>query len=182
VIRRYYFDGPLVDLAEGLIGPNIKGAATQLSFKMRGNTQRVPWHQDNGYGQLDPPNSITTLTALEDSDEENGCLWIVPGSHREGLLATYAHGEGDRDIDVRPDVSRAIPVPLRAGEALMIHSLMLHSSQGNRSPHRDRRLLFMRYADADAIEVYRAGRPRLGKLLRGVTRFPEVAAYESDLH
>jgi hypothetical protein len=41
--------------------------------------------------------------------------------------------------------------------------------------------LFMRYADADAVEVYNDGAPRLGRLLRGQTRFDEVAAYEAEL-
>jgi len=39
----------------------------------------------------------------------------------------------------------------------------------------------MRYADADAVEVYNGRRPRLGRLLRGVTKFPEVEAFEEDL-
>ena len=72
--REFYFRGPLVSIAEQLIGPNIKGATSQLTFKMRGNTKPFAWHQDNGYGELDPFNTLTTLTALDDSDEQNGCL------------------------------------------------------------------------------------------------------------
>ena len=45
----------------------------------------------------------------------------------------------------------------------------------------DRRILFLRYADADAVELYNDRRPRLGALLRGETRFPEVAAFEKEL-
>jgi hypothetical protein len=47
LVRRYYFDGPLVDVAQQLIGPNIKGATSQLTFKMRGNIKPFGWHQDN---------------------------------------------------------------------------------------------------------------------------------------
>jgi len=46
---------------------------------------------------------------------------------------------------------------------------------------RDRRVLFLRYADADAVEVYNDRVPRMGRVVRGHSRFPEVAAYESDL-
>lgn len=182
-VRRYYFQGPLVDLAEALIGPNVKAAASQLTYKMRGNTQRVPWHQDNGYGELDPYNSITTLTALEDVDEGNGCLWIAPGWHRRGALPTsrFDHSQPGKDIAADVDEADAVPVRLKAGEALMIHVFMPHKSEGNPSPSRDRRMLFLRYADADAVEVYRDRRPRLGRLVRGVTRFPEVEAFEADL-
>ena len=52
IVRDYYFARPLVGVAEQIIGPNIKGATSQLTFKMKGNTRPFPWHQDNGYGEL----------------------------------------------------------------------------------------------------------------------------------
>jgi len=70
---------------------------------------------------------------------------------------------------------------MKAGESIVFHCWMLHKSEDNRSTTRDRRILFMRYADADAVEVYNDGAPRLGRLLRGQTRFDEVAAYEAEL-
>src|SRR5689334_23039029 len=71
LVRDFYFRGPAVDVAEALIGPNVKGATSQLTFKMRGNTQSFAWHQDNGYGELDPYNAISVLTALDDCDVAN---------------------------------------------------------------------------------------------------------------
>ena len=81
IVRDYYFQGPLVDVAQQIIGPNIKGATSQLTFKMKGNTRPLLWHQDNGYGELDPYNAMSCLTALDDTDQENGCLWLIPGSN-----------------------------------------------------------------------------------------------------
>ena len=181
--RRYYFRGPLVDVAEKLIGPNIKGATTQLTFKLRGNTMPFGWHQDNAYGELDPYNGISTLTALDDADEENGCLWLIPGSHHNGqaMQRTQEQVKVNRDINLEVDDSKAVPMPMKAGEALIFHCWMLHRSEGNRSKDRDRRIYFMRYADADAVEVYNDRKPRLGPLLRGATRFPQVEAYEAEL-
>ncbi len=184
VVRQYYFRGPLVDVAEQLIGPSIKGATSQLTFKMRGNTTPFGWHQDNGYGELDPYNALTTLTALDDSDEENGCLWIIPGSHKQGQLDVGYTGDKKAALDsinLNVDERKAIPVPMRAGEAMIFHCWLLHKSEGNRSKDRDRRILFLRYADADAVEVGNDRMPRLGKLLRGQSRFSEVEAYESNL-
>ncbi len=187
LVRRYYFEGPLVDVAQQLVGPNIKGAASQLTFKMRGNTQSFGWHQDNGYGQLDPANAISTLTALDDADEENGCLWIIPGSHQRGQIdisgrLTAESKAAGKDLSVEvTDGDEAISLPFNAGDALVLHCHVLHRSEGNRSTNRDRRILFLRYADADAVEVYNERRPRLGPLLRGATRFPEVAAFEGEL-
>ncbi|MDA1177594.1 MAG: phytanoyl-CoA dioxygenase family protein [Planctomycetota bacterium] len=184
IVRDYYYRGPLVDVAEQLIGPNIKGATSQLTFKLRGNTMAFGWHQDNSYGELDPYNSLTTLTALDDTDESNGCLWIVPRSHQQGQVEpglTLAHKKAEISVALSGDESQAIPVPMRAGEAIVFHCWMLHKSEGNSSLDRDRRILFMRYADADAVEVYNNRQPRLGKLLRGHTKFPEVAAFEQSL-
>ena len=182
--RRYYFWGPLVDIAQQLIGPNIKGATSQLTFKLRGNTMPFGWHQDNGYGHLDPYNTITTLTALDDTDEGNGCLWVIPGSHRQGQIEVTLTPEqkaAGKEIVVPADDSLAIPRPMKAGEALVFTCWTLHKSDGNHSTTRDRRILFLRYADADAVEVYNDRRPRLGRLVRGNSRFPEVTAFEADL-
>ncbi len=186
VVRRYYFSGPLVDVAEAFIGPNIKGATSQLTFKMRGNTKPFAWHQDNGYGELEPYNAISCLTALDDTDRENGCLWIIPGSHKTGQIAVGESGSAEakkamKEIRVEADESKAVPVPMKAGECLIFNCWTLHKSDGNFSKDRDRRILFLRYADADAVEVYNRRRPRLGRLVRGRTRFPEVEAFESDL-
>ena len=183
-VRRYYRSGPLVDVMEQLIGPNIKGATSQLTFKMRGNTMPFGWHQDNGYGELDPYTTVTTLTALDDADEENGCLWLIPGSHRIGQIPvdrSAADRSATKEVVVSVDDRSAIPLPLKAGSVLLFSCWMLHKSEGNRSLDRDRRILFLRYADADAVEVYNERRPRLGPLLRGTTRFPEVRGFEADV-
>ena len=181
-IRHYYFHGPLVDIATQIIGPNLKAVTAQLTFKMHGNTVPFLWHQDNTYGELEPYTALTMLTALDDTNVENGCLWLIPGSHKRGP-ATLPDPEEklaplSRKLEV--DETRAVPVPMKAGDALCFHCWMLHKSGGNHSDAH-RRILFMRFADADAVEVYNNKTPRLGRLLRGTTRFAEVEAYESDL-
>lgn len=183
IVRKYYFNGPLVDVAQQLIGPNIKGVTSQLTFKMRGNTMPFGWHQDNGYGELEPYNTLSTLTALDDSDEENGCLQIIPGSHKQGQIAVYRSSEdrkANKEVVVDADDAKAVPLPMRAGESVVLHCWMPHKSEGNHSKTRDRRIVFLRYADADAVEVYNDRQPRLGRLLRGTTNYPEVAAFESN--
>jgi len=183
-VRDYYFEGPLVDIASQLIGPNIKGATSQLTFKMRGNTKPFGWHQDNGYGELEPYNALTTLTALDDTDRGNGCLWLIPGSHKQGQIKVEQDEEQKKkgsEIIVDADDSLAVPMEMKAGDALIFNCWMLHKSDGNYSTDRDRRILFLRYADADAIEVYNEGRPRLGRLVKGTTKFKEVEQFEAAL-
>lgn len=179
LVRSYYFDGPMVDIAERVVSPNLKAVTSQLTFKMRGNTKPFGWHQDNGYGELDPYTAISCLTALDDTDRENGCLWVVPGSHKRGQIG-LDRDTGRSEIVMDVDESEAVPVPMKAGEALFFHCWMLHKSDGNLSNERDRRLVFCRYADADAVEVYNDRRPRLGRLLRGETRFDAVREFEME--
>jgi len=182
--RAYYFEGPLVDIAGQLIGPNIKGATSQLTFKMKGNTKPFGWHQDNGYGELEPYNALTTLTALDDTDRGNGCLWLIPGSHRNGQIRvaqTEEQKKGHSEIVVEADDSLAVPMEMKAGDVLIFSCWMLHKSDGNYSTDRDRRILFLRYADADAVEVYNGRQPRLGRLVKGTTKFDEVKNFEADL-
>lgn len=183
-VKDYYFNGPLVDIASKIIGPNIKGATSQLTFKMKGNTKPFGWHQDNGYGELDPYNALTTLTALDDTDRGNGCLWLIPGSHKDGQVRV-SQNEGQKksqsEIIVEADDSLAIPMEMKAGDALIFNCWMLHKSDGNMSDTRDRRILFLRYADADAVEVYNDRKPRLGKLVKGRTKFKEVETFEANI-
>ena len=184
IARQYYFNGPMVDIAQQLIGPNIKAATSQLTFKMRGNDKPFAWHQDNIYGELSPYNAITSLTALDDADVENGCLWIVPASHKEGQLEngnTPDTLDEKKAVELDIDDSRAVPAPIKAGECLFFHCHLLHKSEGNRSNDRDRRILFLRYADANAIEVYNNNQPRLGRLVRGTTEYAEVEQFEAEL-
>jgi ectoine hydroxylase-related dioxygenase (phytanoyl-CoA dioxygenase family) len=98
--------------------------------------------------------------------------------HDQGKSATDEKFRPEQAIEV--DESRAVPVPMKAGECLFFHGWTLHQSNGNFSD-RDRRILFFRYADADAIETDKGGAPRLGRLLRGTTQFDQVRAFEADL-
>jgi ectoine hydroxylase-related dioxygenase (phytanoyl-CoA dioxygenase family) len=183
-VRDYYFDGPMVDIAAQIIGPNVKGATSQLTFKMKGNTKPFGWHQDNGYGELEPYNALTTLTALDDTDRGNGCLWLIPGSHKQGQIRVMQSEEQKKsqsEIVVEADESLAVPMEMKAGDALIFNCWMLHKSDGNYSADRDRRILFLRYADADAIEVYNNGKPRMGRLVKGSTKFDEVKQFEANI-
>jgi hypothetical protein len=171
VMREVMYRNPLVDAMTHLIGPNVKAASNQLVFKHAGDNNPYHWHQDNGFGPLDPDNNVTCWIALDDTHEYNGCLWVLPGSHQQGVLEHTA-SRGRERIAAIADESAAIPLPMKAGECVVFHGNLLHTSKGN-TTDKLRRAYFFRYADADAIEVL-TGRPRIGKLLRGESRFAEV--------
>lgn len=171
LIRDIMYRSPLVDVMTQVIGANIKAASNQLVFKSPGDERPYDWHQDNGFGPLEPDTTISCWMALDDIHEQNGCLWIIPGSHKDGRLEHRAERDRER-IAVVEDEEKAIPVLLKAGECIFFHGDLLHKSKGN-STNKVRRAFFFRYADADAIETL-TGEPRIGKLLRGVSQFPEV--------
>ena len=57
----------------------------QAVYKKPGTKDEFPWHQDNGYTYIEPQAYLTCWVALTDTDESNGCPWVMPGLHRRGL-------------------------------------------------------------------------------------------------
>jgi ectoine hydroxylase-related dioxygenase (phytanoyl-CoA dioxygenase family) len=171
VLRDLLYRSALPDIMVQLIGPNVKLASNQLVFKQPGDMRPYSWHQDNGFGPLDPENNVTCWMALDVTNERNGCIWVLPGSHKSGRL-THRQERGRERIAQIDDEQAAVPVRMKAGECLLFHGNLLHMSKANETS-RIRRAFFFRYADADAIEIL-TGQPRIGRLLRGTSKFPEV--------
>jgi hypothetical protein len=119
----------------------------------------VPWHQDGGklWGLSREPE-LQIWTALDDAPEAGGCLEFLPGSHHQGL-ATPLGGVVPQRLVARADAERrAVSVPVRAGEALLIHNRVWHRS--GRGQAGRRRLAFsVCYMDA-RTECLRTRRPR----------------------
>jgi ectoine hydroxylase-related dioxygenase (phytanoyl-CoA dioxygenase family) len=144
----------------------------------------VPWHQDFAYWTRTQPSChITVNVMLDDADEQNGCLWFVPGSHRLGLLPRLPFDvpvEAIRrhlpaDFEWRP-----VAAPLRAGQATIHHSHTLHGSYPNQSD-RWRRAIVLNYMGAhvrsgDELPLL-AGLPPIpvGQVVQG-RHFPIVLA------
>ena len=75
----------MVGIAVELIGPDVSLFQSMLLMKPpRFGGQKV-WHQDNAYFRLEPNNVFGFWIALDDADVENGCMHVIPGSHREGI-------------------------------------------------------------------------------------------------
>lgn len=151
----------------------------------------VPWHQDYSYwARTGPPAHITMFITLDDMSAANGGLEYIPGSHRLGLLpAADFGGEMDALLDHLPaeqrDRFRPVPVQLKAGQASIHHSHLIHGSRGNRSD-RPRRAIVLNYM-ADGTRVIDGSAPLLkgvppiaaGQLLSGEF-FPLVLPYDGS--
>ena len=82
----WIFAPEMLDLVEPLLGPDIGVFACHLLQKPPAVGKRVPWHEDSAYwrGVLQPMQVASLTLALEPSLAENGCLRVVPGTHRQG--------------------------------------------------------------------------------------------------
>ena len=161
-VRRMCTAGRHVPLVVQLMGPNVCLTHTQFLTKLpdAGETRSdIPWHQDNGYGRLEPMTDLTVWLALTDTDEENGCVHVVPGSHRAGLLE---HGTSGLNPLLReiPAGGEPVAVALRAGEAVAFTGLTVHGSGPNRSA-RPRTGFYVRYCAPEARMLSEGGRPVL---------------------
>jgi phytanoyl-CoA hydroxylase len=102
----------------------------------------LPWHQDNGYTPLLPDEYVTCWLALDDADESNGCLWVLPGSHLHG---TQRHHNTDGPFRQGYDGDdTGVPVPVRRGSVLVFSSLLFHRS-GPNVTDRPRRAWIIQY-------------------------------------
>jgi ectoine hydroxylase-related dioxygenase (phytanoyl-CoA dioxygenase family) len=129
----------ILDAVEDLLGPDLLVHSTSAFAKRPGSPEFVSWHQDSYYWGLTPPRLASAWVALSDSTPENGCLRVVPRSHRRSRLlhTTRPHehnllGTGLHVTD-DVDVSRAVDVRLRAGEMSFHHMDIVHGSGPNRS-------------------------------------------------
>ncbi|MCA1595842.1 MAG: phytanoyl-CoA dioxygenase family protein [Chloroflexi bacterium] len=150
--RDILYKPEILDLAEGVLGtPNIQLYHDQALYKPALHGDEVPWHQDNGYWKLEPAGAVSLWIALDDADEENGCMRVVPGSHLAGLAGHQRAGQYIAQLKADADESLAVPVPLPAGSGMFHHCLTLHSTKPNRTP-RQRRAWVMHYIPAGTTQ------------------------------
>ena len=130
-------------------------------------------YQDTAYWELSDDRVVTAWIALTDSNTGNGCVRVVAGSHRTGMLAhDLARDRYNRLLRgqiaaVSVAAERVVPLELRAGQMSLHHGRLLHSSPGNPSDAM-RVGLAVRYVSPDV----RPGGPRQGAtLVRGIDRF-----------
>ncbi len=115
----------------------VKFMQSMLFVKPPGK-QGQAWHQDERYIPTRDRSLIGAWIAVDDATVENGCLWVVPGSHRSGyLFPTRDHGEPE-EYDGNDQAygfadGAAVPVEVKAGSVVFFNGYLLHKSLRNRS-------------------------------------------------
>lgn len=126
----------LIETVRDLLGDDLLLFRSTLMLKPAHHGSAHAFHQDSAYWPMDPPSLVTVSIALTDSTSENGCIQVIPESHKWGLQqwGRIWRDEGEKMTD-RDDVdtSTAIEVPLKVGSALMFHSLVAHGSGANKT-------------------------------------------------
>lgn len=145
----------ILDPLESVMGPNIRAIGSKLNLKAAGVGSPVEWHQDLGFHPHSNDNLLAVGIAFDDCSLVNGCLLVIPGSHRGPVLDHHQDGYFIGAVDVKAlkiDVARATPVEMSAGSIEIHHVRMLHASAPNTSPN-PRRLLLFDMAAADAFPI-----------------------------
>ena len=181
-------DSAMTDMVAALIGPDVKHHHCKINLKLPGSHTEVRYHQDFAYTPHTNDDVVTALLMLDDMTMENGCLMVVPGSHRGPMFSLFA---GDRFTGfVDPAEERALrereePILGRAGSVCLMHTRLAHGSEPNRSAA-PRGLYICVYSAADAFPIARnpmpnrnegmavRGRPtRRARLTEAVIELPE---------
>ncbi len=146
VFDKICHNSKILDAIESIIGKNILICGTTLFIKNPNEKGFVSFHQDAKYIGLEPYNWVTAWIAVTDSNENNGCMRMMPGSHKKDLKNhnqkfddnnLLTRGQTIEDISI----SETEPVILKAGQMSLHHPKIIHGSGLNKS--KDRRIGFV---------------------------------------
>ena len=134
----------VLEVVRAAMGEDVVLLATGFFSKPPGLTEKyVAWHQDTTYWGLEPPFAATLWIAIDDADVENGCLRVIPGTHKKGLLPHGKSGNAgnmlgaDQEIDESLlELDKAVDLELKAGQASLHDGITVHGSNPNRSTRR----------------------------------------------
>ena len=163
----------ILDAVESVIGKNILICGTTLFIKNPNEKGFVSFHQDAKYIGLEPHNWVTVWLAVTDANEHNGCMRMLPGSHKENLK-NHEQKFDENNLLTRGQtitgvpLNKTEPVILKAGQISLHHPLVVHGSGINKSNDRRIGFVIQSYIGTNVKQV-------LGKnsvqLARGIDKF-----------
>lgn len=137
------FDPGILALVEPILGEDLALFSTHFICKPKGNGKRVPWHEDSAYwkDQINPMEVVTVWFALDPSTRENGCMMVIPETHRTGSKGFSDYDAVDptknvfaTEISARQrDDSRRVLIELQPNQCSLHDSRIMHGSEANTS-------------------------------------------------
>ena len=153
-------NGPARQIAEEVLQEEVTPVNMQYFNKPPGIGQATPPHQDGYYFHLTPCKAVTGWLALEEVDEENGCIHYVRGSHKmdgfreHGQSGVLGFSQGMTDFGTEEDLAGTVSFPGSAGTFLMHDARTIHWAGANKSHTRSRRALgFIYYAKSAQTDL-----------------------------
>ena len=148
--RRTLCHESILDIVEQLIGPGVSHNGHKLNMKYPKFGSPVEWHQDWAFYPHTNDDLLAVGLAIDDMSVENGCLMVIPKSHRGPVYNHHQDGAfigAVTERDFKPD--SAVPVEIKSGGVSIHHVRSLHGSAVNASD-KPRRLLLLQYCAVDA--------------------------------
>ncbi|MGF1484998.1 MAG: phytanoyl-CoA dioxygenase family protein [Opitutales bacterium] len=155
VMHRNLGQTAIREVLAGVIGPNVKCMQSMLFIKAAGKPGQA-WHQDEDYIPTRDRSLAGAWIALDDATVENGCLWVIPGSHEPGILwPQYPHNDprfdcAEEAYDFPYADEDAIPVEVPRGSIVFFNGYTLHRSLPNKAESGFRRVLVNHYMSAES--------------------------------
>lgn len=166
-------DEKIVDAIEDLYGGDLLCWTTNFFIKEANTPAFVSWHQDSTYWGLSSPDVVTAWVALTVSNQANGAMEVIPGTH---LMEQVPHKDTfdannllsrGQEVAVEVDAAKAVRLDLQPGEMSLHHVRLVHGSPPN--PSNDRRIGFaIRYIPTSVRQLHGDD---AATLVRGVDRF-----------
>lgn len=156
IVKKYLSQPDIVRILTGIVGPNAKCMQSMLFVKGPGKAGQA-WHQDEFYIPTRDKSLVGAWIAIDDATFENGCLWIVPGSHKSGILFRRVPSDSSEYADVDTvDVSalssnQFLPVEVKKGSVVFFNGYTLHSSRRNITKDCFRMALVNHYMSAESL-------------------------------
>jgi phytanoyl-CoA hydroxylase len=165
LMRQMLAHPPIVQVLTTLIGPDVKAMQSMLFVKNAGKPGQA-WHQDESFIPTTDASLCGVWIALDDATIDNGCLWLVPGSHRSRTLwpmqpCTDPRFDGSpQAVGWEAGQRPAIAAEVAAGSVVFFNGHTLHRSLDNRRSQGMRRALVLHCMSAGGPLPWRFGASR----------------------
>ena len=148
----------ILDAVESIIGKDILVGGTTLFIKDPDKKGFVSWHQDAKYIGFEPYNWVTAWLAITDANEENGCMRMWSGSHKE-KIKDHRDTYNENNLLTRGQTVQNVPIEkttpniLKAGQLSLHHPMIVHGSGPNKSNQRRIGFVIQSYIGANVDQV-----------------------------
>jgi len=158
VFDKVCHNSKILDAVESIIGKDILVGGTTLFIKDPDNKVFVSWHQDAKYIGFEPHNWVTAWLAVTDASEENGCMRMWAGTHKE-KIRKHKDTFNESNLLTRgqtvPNIplEKTVPNELKAGQLSLHHPMIVHGSTPNRSKNRRIGFVIQSYIGANVDQI-----------------------------